>query len=368
MQATRKHTRVSRKAGKNLSNGKVALRNTLRSKGTGEESSPTLSCHTNDYLKETFRSVPASELDPLFSEDNYRYLYDCAKNYASLLEQGFEVEYAPSAFRDLYEKFERIIPGRYNLTLIDKDGKIHFRIDESCHSQTLFYIPCEILDMTNGQFREILLQFFRILKFVHNLTAQRNSYHCEGLFQELEYQEELIAEGQESDVEDMDSDYVQLLKSYRDGDIGKTLDQVDEHPAYAPGELVDIIEKYTPANASEKKLLSLIHDGLNDHFLSEEPIFIYVGTPDFDSAGGNTPMRADELMMIIYADDWICNNMIESVNCECENGESEYFCSGSIELTPDMDSLMEKNTFVEPFLDWILELFNVLNEFKPNGK
>lgn len=372
MQSTKEHTRVPRKAGRNLSNRKEAVSNSVWGKGKAGKSCTSLSCNTNDFLTEEFCNVPVSEMDPLFSDVNYRYLYESAKNYSRLLEKDFTTEYNPENLHELYDDLDKTVSTRHQLSLVDQDGILHFRIDEVCHGQVLFYIPCEILDKTTGQFREILLQFFRILKFVHKLIAQKNSYHCEGLFEELEYQEELIKEGNEEEaseaLDELDSDYLQLLKSYHNGDISITLDQINEVPAYTPGELLGITEKYTPADYKEKKLLSVVNRGLRDFLLSEDNIFNYVGMPDFDPESGYTPMGADELIMIIYADDVICGSMIESVNCECENGESTYFCSGQLKLTPNTDTLMSKNDFVEPFLNWVLELCKELYAYTSKKK
>lgn len=365
MQAIKEHTRVSRGTGKDISVGEVALGIPVRSDSPGKEGNTSFRGYSNDFLKEEFKSIPARELDPLFSDDNYRFLYESAKNYCGLLKKEFAVDYDPDDIEYMYNHFDSLIPGGHNLVIFDMDGRLQFRIDEICHSQTLFYIPCEILDKTKGQFREILLQFFRILKFVHNLTSQRNSYHCEGLFQEIDYNDELIEEGQEAEIE-MDDDYVKLLRSYRNGKIGATLDQVDKHPDYAPGELFDIIEKYEPRDDQEKAILTIISKGLDEYLSSEIPIFNYVAAPDYDPES-STPMEANELIMIVYAEDWVSQNMIESINCSCEECESEYFSSGKIELTPNTDVLMEKNDFAKPFLDWVCKLCDLLYAFKEDN-
>ena len=360
MQAVKERKRVSQRVRQDIGKRKIALVSKKRSGRTEAEDYYPLCSRSNDYLKEVFREIPLLELEPIFSEPNYNYLYDSAKNYFRLLGEEFAVQYNPSELRNLYDSLDNVLK-RGVLSIIEKDDSLSFRIDEPCRTQTLFYIPCEILDKTNGRFREILLHFFRILKYVHNLTSLKDNYSYSAILDELNYQEELR---QECGDTEMYYEHETRLKSYRDGDIGSTLSLVDKLPDYAPGELIDIIEKYSPASEKEKALLSVIHKGLDEFLCSEDSIFNYVGTPDFAPDSGNTPMDSKGLFMIIYAADLVCENMIEYINSDCQECESEFFCSGQIELTPDTDVLMEKNDFVEPFLDWLIELSDKLYNFK----
>lgn len=310
----------------------------------------------NDFLKEQFNDISLIDNDPLFSEKNYAYLYDSARNYAGLLENEFTEAYEPKEFRKLYTALDSIIPQGQVLSLSEREGLLYFSVSEPSYSNMLFYIPCEIVDKTEGKFREILLEFFRILKFTQGLQAQKDSYHCDGLFQEIEMYED---EGIEVRHEHLD-----LLKSYNDGAIGKTLSLINEHPEYAPNELRSILAKYEPASDREEKVLKLIDEGL-ELMEPEIPILRYAKAFDLDP-DGYIPMGAEELIMIVYADDWMVGQMIESVNVSCSECEPELFCVGDLDLTPQTDCLMRKDGFVESFISWVLKLCNELYEYVDN--
>lgn len=300
-----------------------------------------------------------SELDPLFSEENYKYLYDSAMNYLRLKGIEAVIPYEPENLRDLYNAFDEAMREE-NVTIKENDGRLSFHLDLSYCRNTLYYIPCNILDKTEGEFRNIILEFFRILYTVNNLQSQLNSYHVKGLFQELDYDEELREEGQESEL---DTDYLNLLKRYREGDINVTLGFITIRPEYAPGELQDIIERYIPKNEKEKALLPVLHDGL-ELMLSETPIFNYVGRPDYDPDSGCDLTTADELYMIVYdLNDGITDMMIESINAVEENGCSEYFSIAQTDLTPETDELMKEDSYPKAFIDWTAKLIDELIDY-----
>ncbi|NDV81357.1 hypothetical protein [Bacteroides sp. 51] len=288
----------------------------------------------------------------MFREENYRYLYESARNYAGLLEKEFKVKYEPREFRKLFEGLDEIIP--YHLQINNADDKLYFSAYKTCHSQQLFYLPCRILENTSGRVNHILLEFFRILKWSQKLQAMKDSYHVDGLFQELDiYREEGAAD-----------EYIELLQSYQDGDIGILLDQVNEHPAYNPSELLNVISGYTPSTEKEKELLEVLAEGLS-LMRTETSILKFSRAFDFDpeSDYSETPMGAEELIMIVYDDDYIVEQMIESVNMSCESCESELFCAGEIDLTPGSDQLMEINNYVIEFLDYLIRLSQKLYEY-----
>jgi hypothetical protein len=308
----------------------------------------------NDFLTSIFKPIRTIDIDPLYSEANYKYLYDSAKNYTGLLNKGFNIEYNPTDFNSLYTEFDKKVPEGQSLYIFEKDNKLHFKITQAYDNNTLYYIPCEIIDQSSGVFRDILIDFFCILKYTQKLTSQMDSYHCSGLLEELEYQEE-------SGELDIDDDYLQLLKSYKDGDIAKTLDLVNSHPKCAPCELQKIISEYKPQSEKESEILVLLLQGL-EILKYEISIFQYAEVPNsYDPAGyGEVPMSADELVMIVYADDIIVENMIESVNMSCQECECEYFCAGIVELSPDTEQAMQPEWFVVNFLEWLSKFISKL--------
>lgn len=308
----------------------------------------------NDFLTSIFKPIRIIDIDPLYSEENYKYLYDSAKNYTRLLEKEFSIDYDPGNFNNLYTEFDKKVPTGQSLYIIEKDNKLHFKITQAYDNNTLYYIPCEIIDKSSGTFRDILIEFFCILRYTQKLTPQMDSYHCTGLMEELEYQEE-------SGELDLSDDYIQLLKSYRDGDIHNCLELVNSHPKYAPTELQQIISEYKPQSKKESEILVLLLQGL-EILKYEISIFQFAEVPNsFDPSGyGEVPMSADELVMIVYSDDIIVENMIESVNMSCQECASEYFCAGLIELTPDTEKAMEPEWFVVKFLEWLSKFISKL--------
>lgn len=81
MQATKtRHTGVSQRSGTDTDKRKRTVEHTGRTNGKSQKRAAINRSYANDFLKTKFETVPTIDLDPLFSENNYRYLYDSAAN------------------------------------------------------------------------------------------------------------------------------------------------------------------------------------------------------------------------------------------------------------------------------------------------
>lgn len=349
----RRSTTVSPNVRENPNNRTRAKGCSSRSK-EAEKSNTKVRKSGNDFLTFTFKPIHTIDINPLYSEESYRCIYDSAKNYTSLLNKEFNVKYDPRDFNSLFTEFDKKVPEYQSLYIFEREDKLCFKITQAYNDNTLYYIPCEIINQTEGTYRDILIDFFCILKYTQKLTPQKDSYHCSVLLDDLDYQEECG----ELDLED---EYMQLLKRYKDGDIHNTLELVNSIPKYTPFELQQIIANYEPQSVKESDILVLLLQGL-ELLKHEISILEYAEVPNsFDpSECGEVPISADDLIMIVYADDMVAENMVESINMSSEVAESEYFCAGIIELSPDTENVLEPEWFVENFLEWITKFISKL--------
>jgi hypothetical protein len=94
------------------------------------------------------------------------------------------------------------------------------------------------------------------------------------------YFEELHNSEDDTDT-DTDTDLENFLKAYREGYINDTFSLIYQNPGRSTGELVKLVESYTPRNREEENLLITVKQGI-DIINTGKNIFSYLKRPKED--------------------------------------------------------------------------------------
>lgn len=304
----------------------------------------------NGFLTTVFKPFYEADVNPMFQPDSYHYLYDSAKNCAGLLGENFVLDPDPRNFEAICDKLNSLLPNDMEVRLFEKNNKIHLKIIDNLADNLLYYIPCKIIDETEGEFRNILIEFFRLLQDKQRMTPLLESQHFEMWKEEVES----YYENTEEEPED---EWMELVKRYIEGDISQTLNLVDQKPEFDVYSLRALIDLYKPASAKEKKILSGMRKGLK--LLKTGKVLLhYTNAPRLRSE--EYPVDADETFMIIYDDDLILENLIEYMNNYAYESGYEFFSSVNRTVTPRTKGLFKPDKFVIEFLEWINDFCYVL--------
>lgn len=304
----------------------------------------------NGFLTSVFKPLKETEINPLYCAGNYHYLYDSAKNYARLLGENFTLKPDPENFEAVCDKLEKLLPGNLEIRLFVKKKRIHLKVINNLDTCTLFYVPCKIIDEAEGEFRDILIEFFRLLQWRQNMTPLLDNQHFEMWQEELDNY-------YDNNGEEPDDKWMQTVKSYTEGEIARTLNLISEKPVCDEASLLLRIGNYTTSTGKEKKILRYMKKGLK--FLrTGKVLFHYTNAPRLYNE--EYPVDADNIFMVVYDDDVIMENLIEYMNsCAMEIGY-EFFSSIDKTITPKTKSLAKPDKFISGFLEWINDFTYVL--------
>ena len=319
---------------------------------------------SSNFLNTVFRPVPVTRLNPLFNRNNYDFLYRSARNYSCLLGSSFDYLPKEKDFTGLFRYFEGLLPDGQHLLLTRENKKLLFKVrfgDDFLFGE-VFFIPIEILNKTEGMFRDILLSFFRLFHYAHHFSPKENFYDYEMIV------DSYFEEWYEIEHED-DSELRNFLKAYREGYINDTFSLIYQKPCRGVEELEKLIENYTPRNIMEENLVTSIKQGINIINRGKN-IFRYVCRPGktdenfYDADEEDGMIEAERMLRFIYSRyDYVSESYLECINAESGNIANEYFPRGSLVLTPDTKGLL-KVDFVECFFTWLTEFINVLYDYE----
>ena len=309
----------------------------------------------NDFLKAVFKEIPVSAFDPLYSKENYNYLYDSAKNYAKLLKKEFDLPRRPREFEKLYETFRAILPKDNRLEIIREEDCLSFQVIDDREEGLLYLIPCEIIDGASGALREIYICFFRLLRRTQGLVSLLEENPCFDM---------LCMDLPERELTEEDSDWMHLLADYQDGEINKTLKLVEGAPEYSIHRLRSRILKYIPQDEKEKKILELMLEGLK-LFSRKKPIAGFSFFPKEDEVyfDCNYIVPIERIIQIVYStNDQIFESLFDWTCDEANQGGYEIFSGGDMVLTPQTKEPLKADKYVEEFLKWLNKFCYELND------
>jgi hypothetical protein len=313
------------------------------------------------FLNKVFRPIRQTRFNQMFSRKNFDYLYKSARNYSTLLGSSFDFPQRKKDFLGLFNRLESLIPNDKKLFLIEKDEKLSFKISygDDFLVRRVIFIPIEILNKTEGKFRDILLSFFQHFQLTHHFPEKEYMY---------DYDVVMNNYFDEWDDRKDDPDTWNFLKAYKEGYIHDTFSLIYQKPHRTIDELAALIEQYSPKNISEENLLTTIHQGI-DLIKTEKSIFSYRHRPEKDDdnfccVDDDYMIDAERLIRFVYAnDDDVTDNYMEYLNCDCENFANEYFPSRSLHLTPDINALAGDG-FVESFFTWLYQFHTNLYDYE----
>lgn len=305
---------------------------------------------TNDFLTSVFKPIEIGEFDKRYSMDSYLYLYETAKKYLTDNDLPFKLK-PDGDFTKLFTYFERSLEldsiSVYPM-ITQLDNKLEFMLYNIFSSETLHFIPINILHKTEGHFREIIREFFTFFFHDQNLTKNEEQHEMGYLDSEEEY----FDEGE--DYESCFHDFVMRLKY---GDIGDLYNEIEESLPKSAFELINMIENYKPKNNAEKKLLNCISKGLSI-LKSGKKIFDY-STIHANLDHSCIYCTIDYTLRFIYSEEEMNEFIVRCVNDSASDG-SEFFSSNFIPLSPDKSRAFRNDPFVVNFFDWIINLIDIL--------
>ena len=312
----------------------------------------------NDFLRATFKPQPVVEIDPLFKEANYRYLYDSASNYAGLLGRPLNIKYDPANFSGLYDGFYNLLDGNdagdLYLAVEEKRGGLRFKLSYCTSLDRLYFIPAGVIDKVRGQMRTILLEFMRHFVQRHKLSMFFQTPDFEWMGDMME----------NDDSNEADEDFLACYHSYKNGAAMKTLKMVDAAPERSIEELIAMIDGYKAVNAKHRITLEAIQNGLPYIRKDTKPIFSFFPYEE-DEENDAYPITPDRMIVVMYgSDDQMCEWVCEAIDSEWQSGSSiPEINEGTILLTPDTREAIVHDTYVDDFLLWLNEFTTTLHQY-----
>lgn len=310
-----------------------------------KKNAQTVRKSANDFLTAVFEPIHISEFSSVYSSENYIYLYNTAKNYAKLMGQELDLQPDVIDFEGLYKTFDKVLPKEDYLDIINDEDKLKFMIYDNSEEGLLYYIPCYVIDEAEGHLRDIYISFFSLFQTTQGLTSLVNNVVFEYTSEELPENVEEI---------DEDDDWIVLLNRYLNGDIADTLCSINKKSKYSISGLMQKIKKYKPKSERERKILELMHEGLK-LFKSGNSILHYAYQPVTDDEDQEyNQVEMDRIILVVYDEsDLVTENMFDWVSQEANENGYEFLSAGYLELTPDTNTLLKKDTYVKDFLNWI---------------
>lgn len=299
----------------------------------------------NGFLTTVFKPLHAGEFYPEYSEVNYRRMYESVMNYAGLLKRELSVKYDPFDWKTLFDRFREVLPENNEFKLaIDDDEEILkmelWLYDDRYNDHHLYYLPCHIIDGSEGLFREILVSFFRLLRH-----KQRLNVITETCFFEM-MEEQMSEEGEDG----QESEWYADLNPYVNGYKKELFDLISLKPGISVQALEKIVCGFCPKCRRESNLKPLILEGL-ELFKKRKPILRYGHFPEEDY--DTYTVGIDEVIQISYQADSFQDEYIRYLNESAQESGFEFISAGKMELSPTTKRLLKPDKYVIRFMDWL---------------
>lgn len=292
-------------------------------------------------------------MNPIFSDENYQYVYDSVVNYLRLLGKEDQINYNSNDFRDLLVNFEKILcaddEDMYVAYVRDLKGKLTIKIANRELSQTLYYLPCCIVEKTRGKFKKMLIAFFSLLEKNQKMISFIDSSDFEYLKDEYDF-------GVESgEFEEEDSDISTCIK----GDGYKLLELISCKSEYSLEDVCDYFLKFKPKSRIEERLKPMLIRGLE--LITSGKIIMHYFDQDCD-VYNDYEVDTCNVVRIVYKVDHLCDWLVESFNNACDGASCIYITKGEKILSPDTIDVLTRDPFPDDFLNWYEELIDEINE------
>ncbi|MDH6310930.1 hypothetical protein M2451_003794 [Dysgonomonas sp. PFB1-18] len=298
---------------------------------------------SHDFLKTVFKTRPLTDspCNP-YSATRYRYLNNSVKKYARLLGKPMTIAQENGNLSLLGEQLGLLLPNTQEYRLILEDGILKFQIVDMRNDRYLFHLPCKIIEETDGDFKELLIEFFRLLQKQYGLDSFLDNQYFEFAFQYFE---------RDSDPED---EFINLVNRYRKGDICATLRQVDPDKPCSFKGLKKKLKMFEPYTQREKRWKELISEGLQ--FLRKRRCLgSMCMQPDIDPENYYT-VGIEHSLVIIYDDDGIEESFLEFLNDNAQESGFDFFSAGVKTISPYIKKPLELDPYIINFINWIKKI------------
>jgi len=347
-------TGFSFETGANIQSG-IPAQTDRQGSEQNKEVAPQTGKPTNDFLTTVFKPIHIADYEPLYSKENYNYLYDSAKNYARLLNKEFNLPKRYRNFLELYETFRDLLPDKNRLELVQEGNYLSFQVIDDREEGLLYLIPCEIIDNAVGELRDIYICFFCLLRQTQGLSSILEENPCFDM---------ICMDLPERELTEEDDDRLHLLADYSDGEINKTLQLIEEPPKYTIRTLRNKIKKYEPQSNREKLIMESMLEGLT-LFSKKRQIVNYAFFPKEDEEYHDTyyVLPIDRTIQIVYStNDMFFDNLFDWTCDEANQGGYEILSGGDLLITPDTKITVTADTYVIDFLKWLNKFCRELND------
>jgi len=331
------------------------------------------------FLKTVFTVKKAASVLPLFTGDNYEYLYQTALNYSKLVNISLQPP-KDNSIQSLFDYMNGLLEDRQNMTIVEDDGLVSFYVyyDTDFFLNKRYYIPCSILHRTKGRFKKIITNLLLCLK-LHGATSLLNEWDYLRFTEECEYH--IKHEVKENDLSQDDKKLQLLYEGCKeDGEIDRLFKLLEKEECDLET-LKKSIKNYRPANSDERKVISLIKRGMsllergNIHSYINEAYEQMYENRELDEDGnwdddGYEIITLDQLFRFVYdTDDKLTESLEEGFLSSYYNSSFEVFVdyipSTEIVPTPITDIPLQPR-YPELFFWWLEELIITLDKYGRN--
>ena len=306
-----------------------------------------------DFLTTIFTPIPIGEIIPLFSRDNYDYLYRSASNYVKQL--GLELEADPDTvnFEDLYMAFDKLLPHNHYLYLSHDEGAddLDFYIKDDANDFLTCLIPVHIIDRVKGELRDIYISFFSLLQQHQKMVPLPDNYLL------THFSNEIKRRGCP------DKDFETLLKKYLKGSIRKKLDLISAPSQYSVPELKQKIQSFKTRSKRHINILSIMSEGLD--LIEAESFFTYADAHIEEDYFYESycPVEMTSLIFLIWNHkDTIADHIEINLQTEADEQTAQFLSSETLHVTPHLDTTLRQNELLYEYVEWIKKLNDELRK------
>lgn len=287
----------------------------------------------------------------LLTQENYEYLRDSAAKYVSLSGGKLEYKLKPTAhagicIAGLYKEFARILGKEIGFNIENRDNMLYFNLwkTHGWGDHTLYWFPVKFLESLDVKLRRICVTFLHELIHSNNMSVLNNEEDTEII---LDWMECTIDEVRDTEKEEVKA----VIEAYREnGKAYALLEEVYRRSYYK--NLRPALQRYAPADDSEKELVALMREGLDFIGKDKSAINNYVYDPYFDEDADCFPVALGQQIRLIYDEnDRLSEAMTDYLNTNLRESY-ELIPITTLELSPQTESLFSMDDYPERFFKW----------------
>lgn len=288
--------------------------------------------------------------------DNYSYLLESAKNYASLM--GVELKHNPGGsigegISNIYDELDGIT-GEINLNIETCEDRLQFILWKyhPWGNYTFYWLPVRFTESLNPGLRKIALSFIHGFMHSNGMVTTNNAFDVEWV---LEWAREDL---DRCDPPDRESS-LKLIESYQSGRIYRLMERINNKCYYK--NLPAALRRYIPGNEFERRLIKLFTEGLRFIGRDKPSIMSYGYDPLDDEDRDYHPVDMERMIRIVYDnDDFVTEWMMDWANQELRESydisPATYF-----PISPCTTELFSMDEYPDHFFKWFDKLCTLIS-------